>query len=86
MSFSKFGQFKIRKIVGTLIAVAEGKITKRDVYEMLTIPSKHAWDASIQIAPPYGLYLARIEYDEDAKKMPEECDDVRESGINWISL
>lgn len=48
--------------MGTIIAAAEGNISKRDVYEMLTIPSKHSWIGCIGMAPAYGLYLANVEY------------------------
>lgn len=48
--------------MGTLIAAAEGAISKRDVYEMITIPSKHSWSSAIGVAPPHGLYLANVEY------------------------
>lgn len=58
---------QIRRIVGTLIAVAEGKTTERDVYEMLTIPSKHSWRSGIKVAPAYGLYLTQVVYPMDSK-------------------
>lgn len=58
--------------MATIIAAAEGRISQRDVYEMITIPSKHSWISSIGIAPACGLYLANVEY-------PEE---VIESNIN----
>lgn len=72
---------QIRKMTGTLIAAGEGKITQRDIYQMLTVPSKHSWIPGIPIAPPEGLYLSRIEYDERAKKMPE-VDESRQELIN----
>lgn len=54
--------FQIRKMMATIIAAAEGSINKRDVYEMITIPSKHSWIPFIGPAPPHGLYLANVEY------------------------
>lgn len=53
---------QIRKTVSTIIAFAEGRIDTRDIYEMLTIPSKHSWKSGLAIAPAHGLYLAKIEY------------------------
>lgn len=53
---------QIRRIVGTLIAIGEREISKRDVYEMVTIPSKYSWK-NLRTAPPNGLYLTKIEYD-----------------------
>lgn len=55
---------QIRKIVGVLIAVAKGKMSKRDVYEMLTIPSKYTQYKGIT-APSHGLYLTDIEFTEN---------------------
>lgn len=58
---------QVRRIVSILINVANGKLTNRDVYEMLTIPSKHSWKISA-LVPAYGLYLANITYEKDAKQ------------------
>lgn len=59
--------FQIRKMVGALCAFAMGRITERDVYELLTIPSISAWnllsaEKNIEVAPAYGLYFAGINY------------------------
>lgn len=51
--------------MGTILAAAVGTISKRDVYEMITIPSKHSWMPSIGMAPAYGLYLANVEYPDE---------------------
>lgn len=47
---------------------------------MLTIPSKHSWDGSVKIAPAYGLYLARVAYDENSKVFPceNDSDDIQQ--------
>lgn len=55
---------QIRRVVGTLVAAAKGKITQRDLYEMLTIPSQTSFSNKINVAPAYGLYLADIEFRE----------------------
>lgn len=52
-------------MVGTLIAVGNGRINQRDVYEMLTIPSKYSWNYKIQPAPSNGLYLINVEYPDE---------------------
>lgn len=49
-------------MVGTIIAAGNGRIKERDVYEMLTIPSKYSWRHKIQPAPSCGLYLTNVEY------------------------
>lgn len=62
-------------MVATLIAVAEGRITERDVYEMLTIPSKFSFNSRVTVVPPSGLYLVNVEYDDEDKRLIEdECD------------
>ncbi|XP_050671637.1 tRNA pseudouridine synthase-like 1 isoform X2 [Leptidea sinapis] len=54
---------QIRRMVGTLIAVANGKIRPEDIKLMLQIPSKHSWHSFIEAIPPDGLYLCNVEYD-----------------------
>lgn len=54
---------QIRRMVGTLISVAIGKLQPDDVKVMLQIPSKHSWHSFIQNCPSDGLYLCEVEYD-----------------------
>lgn len=54
---------QVRRIIGTLVCHGQGKISEKDLYEMLTIPSKYNWIPKIPVAPPYGLYLAKVDYD-----------------------
>lgn len=54
-------------MVGVLCAVADGRLTQKHVYEMLTIPSHQMWydlksDGLVDEAPARGLYLSRISY------------------------
>ena len=49
----------VRIIVGTLVAVAEGKITSEDIPSI--IESKDRSRAGVT-APPQGLYLNRVTY------------------------
>lgn len=62
---------QIRRMVGALIGVAKGKITQRDIYEMLTIPSNHHFKcgSGINVAPAYGLYLAEIKFLENSLEL-----------------
>lgn len=55
---------QVRRIVATLIALGQGKITKKDVYEMITIPGAHNWDNRIKVVPACGLYLCNVVYDK----------------------
>ncbi|XP_047505344.1 tRNA pseudouridine synthase-like 1 isoform X2 [Pieris napi] len=53
---------QIRRMVGSLITVASGKIEPKDIKLMLQIPSKHSWISQITSIPPNGLYLCNVEY------------------------
>ncbi|KAH8349879.1 hypothetical protein KR084_008610 [Drosophila pseudotakahashii] len=53
---------QVRRIVGTLIALGNGRIDERSIYQMLTVPSKHSWDHRVELAPACGLYLCRVHY------------------------
>lgn len=55
---------QIRRTVGTMVSLAKGHISQRDVYEMLTIPSHNTFNSKIASAPAHGLYLADIEFRE----------------------
>ncbi|EDW68781.2 tRNA pseudouridine synthase-like 1 [Drosophila virilis] len=63
---------QVRRIVGTLLALANGRIDERCIYEMLTIPSKHTWEPRILVAPASGLYLCRVHYNDTAFELPDE--------------
>ncbi|XP_022127958.2 tRNA pseudouridine synthase-like 1 isoform X1 [Pieris rapae] len=53
---------QIRRMVGSLITVASGKIEPKDIKLMLQIPSKHSWISQIASIPANGLYLCNVEY------------------------
>uniref|UniRef100_T1GHX6 tRNA pseudouridine synthase n=1 Tax=Megaselia scalaris TaxID=36166 RepID=T1GHX6_MEGSC len=65
---------QVRRIIGTLLAVGCGKITQRDVYQMITIPSKHSWCSGLAVMPPFALYLCKVHYDENDFKFPNSID------------
>lgn len=56
---------QVRRIIGSLIAVALNQIDEKEIYEMITIPSKHTWNTRVNVAPPYALYLSKIHYNEN---------------------
>ncbi|XP_023952533.2 tRNA pseudouridine synthase-like 1 isoform X2 [Bicyclus anynana] len=63
---------QIRRMVGTLISIAIGKLEPDDIKVMLQVPSKHSWHTFIQNGPPDGLYLCNVEYNpEDLIYDPE---------------
>jgi tRNA U38,U39,U40 pseudouridine synthase TruA len=62
-------------MVGALISVAAGHISIEDIRYMLENPSKHSWNHTINVVPPYGLYLVGVEYDPQDIVMPQEISD-----------
>ncbi|KAJ9575751.1 hypothetical protein L9F63_007397 [Diploptera punctata] len=60
---------QVRRIVGTLIAVASGSISIEEVKYMLNTPSKDSWNNCIGVVPPFGLYLLDVEYDPQDMEM-----------------
>ncbi|XP_063701283.1 tRNA pseudouridine synthase-like 1 [Culicoides brevitarsis] len=53
---------QVRRMVGILISVGYGKHSKKDVYEMITIPATHNWPTGINMAPACGLFLCEVLY------------------------
>ncbi|MCC6931738.1 MAG: tRNA pseudouridine(38-40) synthase TruA [Deltaproteobacteria bacterium] len=51
----------VRRIVGALVAVGEGKLTPSDVHDLLTLNKSRA-QLHIETAPAYGLYLKEVFY------------------------
>ncbi|XP_063377812.1 tRNA pseudouridine synthase-like 1 [Cydia fagiglandana] len=56
---------QIRRMMGTLISVAVGKLPADEIKVMLQVPSKHSWYNFIQNCPPQGLYLCNVEYNPE---------------------
>lgn len=50
-------------MVGAILALAQNRITHKDFYEMLTIPSLNSWSSHAIVPSPFGLYLCNVEYD-----------------------
>ncbi|XP_029033784.2 tRNA pseudouridine synthase-like 1 isoform X1 [Osmia bicornis bicornis] len=53
---------QVRRMVGTLLALATGKITEKDITIMLQVPGHHNWLTQIHPVPGFGLYLVNVEY------------------------
>ncbi len=49
----------VRSLVGTLVAVGEGKLTPAQVRALLSAPQR---TPAVQTAPPQGLFLVRVFY------------------------
>lgn len=62
---------QIRRVVNAIIGHALGRLTKRDIYELLTIPSK---EFKMGSAPSHGLYLANIEFYQKAMQLKADDD------------
>lgn len=56
-----FLRYQVRMMVGTLLAVGEGKIPPEKVKEILEAQDKHACRFN---APPQGLYLVEVKYEQ----------------------
>lgn len=60
-------------MIGALCAVAEGRITERDIYELITIPSFRTWDELaerklVETAPGCALYFIEINYKPEEER------------------
>ncbi|XP_044260893.1 tRNA pseudouridine synthase-like 1 [Tribolium madens] len=54
---------QVRRMVASLVALAQGKITPKEVKLMLEVPSHRSWNDRIKTVPAYGLYLCDVSYD-----------------------
>lgn len=50
-------------MVGAILALAQNRISHKDFYEMLTVPSINSWLSHAIVPSPCGLYLCNVEYD-----------------------
>lgn len=55
---------QVRRITGTLLALAAGRISENTIKTMLLVPSHDNWCKNVAPAQAHGLYLANVEYDE----------------------
>jgi len=71
-----FRKKNVRRTVASLIAVAKGIVTPRDIKFMLEIPSHRSWDPRIKTAPAQGLYLCEVAYSRsDLETFEEDLED-----------
>lgn len=81
-------------MVATMLAAGNGRISMRDVYEMLTIPSKHSWISPIKQVTASALYLTSVDYPPGAipdhesgsvtdskPNIKSECDDEEHANM-----
>ena len=59
---------QIRRITGALIALGTFRVSEEDIITMLQVPSHNNWNPHATPAPPHGLYLLNVEYDEEISK------------------
>lgn len=81
---------QVRRIVGTLIALGQGKVDTDDIITMLQVPSHNTWMAigrGMSSAGPDGLYLFDIEYESFDKFIREveveEPEDFKKQELPW---
>ncbi|KAK5645397.1 hypothetical protein RI129_006697 [Pyrocoelia pectoralis] len=67
---------QVRRTVASLIAVAKGIVTAKDIKFMLEIPSHQSWNPKIKTVPAHGLYLCEVAYSkEDRDTFKEQLED-----------
>jgi len=73
---------QVRRMVGAAVAVAQGKTELEEVAEMLKNPESSDWSSTkCLIAPPTGLYLAKIDYKEGVLDLAtESSEDLHHMG------
>ncbi|XP_058229096.1 tRNA pseudouridine synthase-like 1 isoform X2 [Hemibagrus wyckioides] len=65
---------QVRRMVGALVAVGRGKLSIRQVQDLLDSRDSMAYPQNMA-APPYGLFLINVEYnDSDLKPSIEDTD------------
>ncbi|XP_041775866.1 tRNA pseudouridine synthase-like 1 [Anopheles merus] len=73
---------QVRRMVGAWVAAAEGRITERDIYRMLTVPSQNSWCSNVFVAPAYALYLCHVEYDPIDLAFPAAADETNDGQLS----
>ncbi|XP_051894985.1 tRNA pseudouridine synthase-like 1 [Pristis pectinata] len=62
---------QVRRMTGALVAVGQGKLMPRHIADLLEVRDSRAYPGNI-IAPPDGLFLKNVEYDEKDLQVEEE--------------
>lgn len=57
---------QVRRMVGTLVAVGRGKLSVDHVQDLLDTRDSTAYPQNMA-APPYGLFLINVEYNDSGK-------------------
>lgn len=58
-------KLQVRRIVGVLLAVGQGRVSSDEVQQMLNNPVDNPWIERAVVVPGYGLYLTSVEYSEE---------------------
>lgn len=67
-------------MVGAILAVAQNKISRKEFYEMITIPSEKSWPARVVVPSSAGLYLCNVEY--SSNEIQEAIDEKYQELVN----
>ncbi|XP_032904178.1 tRNA pseudouridine synthase-like 1 isoform X3 [Amblyraja radiata] len=62
---------QVRRMTGALVAVGQGRLTPRHIVELLECRDSRAYPGSF-IAPPGGLFLNTVEYDENDLRVKDD--------------
>ncbi|KAK9501717.1 hypothetical protein O3M35_012392 [Rhynocoris fuscipes] len=64
---------QVRRIVGALLAVGQGRLSAEDIKLMVNNPDNNPWSERATVVPGYGLYLTKIDYlEEDLLNVPQQ--------------
>lgn len=61
-----FRSAQVRRMVGALVAVGRGELSVRQVQDLLDTRDSMAFPQNMA-APPYGLFLVNVEYNDSGK-------------------
>lgn len=82
---------QVRRTVGVLVAVAQGRMSLSHIQYMLDEPSHENWVPLAQVAEPEGLYLLEVEYPphvfiegegEEGERRGEKSVEGEEEGVS----
>lgn len=79
---SSFMYRQVRRMVAVVIAVAQNRMTIQEVHKLIEKPGE--WNSKAVTAPPYGLYLLKVQYkipeDEQSQRLVEIENGESETG------
>uniref|UniRef100_A0A4W3GT01 tRNA pseudouridine synthase n=1 Tax=Callorhinchus milii TaxID=7868 RepID=A0A4W3GT01_CALMI len=75
---------QVRRLTGALVMVGQGRLTPRHIKELLDMRDSRAFPSD-SLAPPDGLFLKEVEYDEKGKE-PSGWEGVSSPPIQFLII